>query len=94
MQNEPNLFDDRNNATCFTTRGYASKRPTLRSKKQSQSNPNEPNVKMGKMTIRTATPKAYANEQRTTNNKQRTLFKTNPIKPNSPAAKSPFFARK
>jgi len=30
----------------------------------------------------------------TTNNEQRTLFKTNPIEPNSPAAIHPFFAQK
>jgi hypothetical protein len=30
----------------------------------------------------------------TTNNEQRTLFKTNPIEPNSPVRKSPCFARK
>jgi hypothetical protein len=39
---------------------------------------------MGKMTISTAGTKAYANEQRTMSNEQRMLFKTNPIKPNSP----------
>ena len=31
---------------------------------------NKPNFKMGKMTISTATPKAYANEQRTMNNER------------------------
>jgi len=31
---------------------------------------NKPNVKMGKMTISTATPKAYPNEQRTMSNER------------------------
>jgi len=95
MQNKPNSFEDRNNATCFTARVYANKRPPPHSKKQTQSNPIESNVKMGKMTISTARTKAYANQSASGgNNDQRTLLKTNPIKPNSPGGKSPFFARK
>ena len=82
MQNKPNSFEDRNNATCFTTRVYANKRPPPHSKKQSQSNPNKPDVKMGKMTISTAILKAYANEQRTMNSERYSKqTQSNPIPP-------------
>jgi len=82
MQNKPNSFEDRNNATCFTTRVYANKPPRPARKKQTQSNPNKPNFKMGKMTIRTATTKAYANEQRTMSNERYSKqTQSNPIPP-------------
>jgi len=42
MQNKPNSFEDRNNATCFTARVYANKPPRPARKKQTQSNPNPP----------------------------------------------------
>ena len=45
---------------------------------------NKPNFKMGNINISTARTKAYAKESASGgNNEQRTLFKTNPIKPNS-----------
>ncbi len=42
MQNKPNSFEAINNATCFSTRVYANKRPRSARKKQSQSNPIPP----------------------------------------------------
>jgi len=54
-------------------------------------NPNEPNFKMGKMTISTARTKAYAKEQRTMSNERYPKqTQSNPIPP--PA--TPFFAPK
>jgi len=47
---------------------------------------NKANVKMGNINISIAKTKAYANESASGgNNEQRTISKTNPIKPNSPA---------
>jgi hypothetical protein len=84
MQNKPNSSKDKTNATFFVAKVYQIKPPLGESKKQTQSNPNEPNFKMGNINISTARTKAYAKEQRTMNNEQ--LFKTNPIEPNSPPA--------
>jgi len=81
LQNKANFVKDKTNATLFAAKDYENKPPPLDSKKQTQSNPNEPNVKIGKMKISTETARDYANQERTMNNER--LFKTNPIEPNS-----------
>jgi hypothetical protein len=49
---------------------------------------NKANVKMGKMTISTATTKAYAKKQRTMNNERYSKqSQSKPIKPNSPTVR-------
>jgi hypothetical protein len=82
MQNKPNSFEDRNNAIPFTTRSYGNKPPRHARKKQTQTNPNEPNFKIGKINISTATLKSYANKQRTMNNERYSKqTQSNPIPP-------------
>jgi len=50
-----------------------------------KSNPNKPNFKIGKMKISTAITKAYANEQRATNNERYSKqTQSNPIPPPPP----------
>jgi len=55
--------------------------PVLRSAPPPKTNPNEPNVKVGKMNISIAAVKPYANEQRPMNNER--YSKQTQFKPNS-----------
>jgi hypothetical protein len=102
MQNKPNSRKPKTNATPFVTRNYESKPPLATRRKRTQSNPIEPNFKIGKINISTAKTKAYINEQRTMSNERYSKqTQTNPklelcstlsevegpIKPNSPAAR-------
>jgi hypothetical protein len=82
LQNEPNLPRDKTNATSFAAKVYENKPPLPQSKKRTQSNPNEPNFKIGNINISTARTKAYINEQRTISNERYSKrTQSNPIFP-------------
>jgi len=82
MQNKPNSYKDKTNATFFAAKVYQSKPPLPHSKKQTQSNPNEPNFKIGKMKISIEIVRVYANQQRTMNNERYSKrTQSNPFSP-------------
>jgi hypothetical protein len=90
MQNKPNFHSDKTNATPFAAKGYQRKPPLAGRRKQSQSNPIEPNFKMGKMKISTARTKAYAKEQRTTTNERHPKqTQSNPIQARNSSSARP-----
>ena len=70
MQNEPNFLKAKTNATPFAAKVYQSKPPLATRRKRTQSNPNEPNVKIGKMKISSEIVRVYANQQRTMSNER------------------------
>jgi len=70
MQNKPNFRSAKTNATPFAAKVYETTPPPPHSKKQTQSNPNKPNFKMGNINISTEIITAYADEQRTINNER------------------------
>jgi len=92
MQNEPNFLKAKTNATPFAAKVYQSKPPLATRRKRTQSNPNEPNVKIGNINISTAGTKAYANKQRTTNNERHPKqTQSNPIPPHQGRKNHIFF---
>jgi len=86
LQNEPNSSKAKPNTTPFAAKVYRDKSPLATRRKRTQSNPNEPNVKIGKMKISTKISteivRVYANQQRTMNNERYPKqTQSNPIPP-------------